>query len=156
MILIWLISILFIGGILAWASERYNQNYPRNIALLTVLLDLLLMLSILPSEPITSEWITAFQIDWIPRFGISLYFALDGLSLLLIILTAFLGAISIGSAWNEIKTQTGFFYFNLLWTLAGVIGVFTALDLFLFFFFWEVMLIHMYFIIAIRGHENNN
>ena len=156
MILIWLISILFIGGILAWASERYNQNYPRNIALLTVLLDLLLMLSILPSESITSEWITVFQIDWIPRFGISLYFALDGLSLLLIILTAFLGAISIGSAWNEIKTRTGFFYFNLLWTLAGVIGVFTALDLFLFFFFWEVMLIPMYFIIAIWGHENKN
>ena len=156
MILIWLISILFIGGLLAWASERYNQNYPRNIALLTVLLDLLLMLSILPSESITSEWITVFQIDWIPRFGISLYFALDGLSLLLIILTAFLGAISIGSAWNEIKTQTGFFYFNLLWTLAGVIGVFTALDLFLFFFFWEVMLIPMYFIIAIWGHENKN
>ena len=156
MILIWLISILFIGGLLAWASERYNQNYPRNIALLTVLLDLLLMFSILPSEPITSEWITVFQIDWIPRFGISLYFALDGLSLLLIILTAFLGAISIGSAWNEIKTQTGFFYFfNLLWTLAGGgIGVFTALDLFLFFFFWEVMLIPMYFIIAIWGHEN--
>ena len=156
MILIWLISILFIGGLLAWASERYNQNYPRNIALLTVLLDLFLMLSILPSESITSEWITVFQIDWIPRFGISLYFALDGLSLLLIILTAFLGAISIGSAWNEINTQTGFFYFNLLWTLAGVIGVFTALDLFLFFFFWEVMLIPMYFIIAIWGHENKN
>ena len=114
MILIWLISILFIGGILAWGSERYNENYPRNIALLTVLLDLILMLSILPSESIASEWITVFQIDWIPRFGISLYFALDGLSLLLIILTAFLGAISIGSAWNEIKTQTGFFYFNLI------------------------------------------
>ena len=156
MILIWMISILFIGGLLAWASERYNQNYPRNIALLAVLVDLLLMLSILQSEPTTSEWITTFQIDWIPRFGISLYFALDGLSLLLIILTAFLGAISIGSAWDEIKTQTGFFYFNLLWTLAGVIGVFTALDLFLFFFFWEVMLIPMYFIIAIWGHENKN
>ena len=156
MILIWLISILFAGGLLAWASERYNKNYPRNIALLTVFLDLLLMLSILQSEPITGDWITSFQIDWIPRFGILLYFALDGFSLLLIILTAFLGVISIGSAWDEIKTQTGFFYFNLLWTLAGVIGVFTALDLFLFFFFWEVMLIPMYFIIAIWGHENKN
>ena len=156
MILIWLISILFVGGLLAWASERYNKNYPRNIALLTVFLDLLLMLIILQSEPSTGDWITTFQIDWIPRFGISLYFALDGFSLLLIILTAFLGVISIGSAWDEIKTQTGFFYFNLLWTLAGVIGVFTALDLFLFFFFWEVMLIPMYFIIAIWGHENKN
>ena len=156
MILIWLISILFVGGLLAWASERYNKNYPRNIALLTVFLDLLLMLFILQSEPSVGDWITTFQIDWIPRFGISLYFALDGFSLLLIILTAFLGVISIGSAWDEIKTQTGFFYFNLLWTLAGVIGVFTALDLFLFFFFWEVMLIPMYFIIAIWGHENKN
>ena len=118
MILIWLISILFVGGLLAWASERYNKSYPRNIALLTVFLDLLLMLSILQSEPITGDWITSFQIDWIPRFGILLYFALDGFSLLLIILTAFLGVISIGSAWDEIKTQTGFFYFNLLWTLA--------------------------------------
>jgi len=151
-----LISILFVGGLLAWTSERYNKNYPRNIALLTVFLDLLLMLIILQSEPSTGDWITTFQIDWIPRFGISLYFALDGFSLLLIILTAFLGVISIGSAWDEIKTQTGFFYFNLLWTLAGVIGVFTALDLFLFFFFWEVMLIPMYFIIAIWGHENKN
>ena len=156
MILIWLISILFISGLLAWVSERYDKNYPRVIALIAVLSDLLLMIAILQSEPASAEWISVLQIEWIPRFGISLYFALDGLSLLLILLTAFLGAIAIGSAWDEIKTRPGFFYFNLLWTLAGVIGVFTALDLFLFFFFWEVMLIPMYFIIAIWGHENKN
>ena len=156
MILIWLISILFIGGLLAWVSERYDKNYPRVIALIAVLSDLLLMIAILQSEPASTEWISVLQLEWIPRFGISLYFALDGLSLLLILLTAFLGAIAIGSAWDEIKTRPGFFYFNLLWTLAGVIGVFTALDLFLFFFFWEVMLIPMYFIIAIWGHENKN
>jgi NADH-quinone oxidoreductase subunit M len=74
----------------------------------------------------------------------------------MIALTGFLGLVAVGSAWNEITEKTGFFYFNLLWTLAGVIGVFTALDLFLFFFFWEVMLIPMYFIIAIWGHENKN
>ncbi len=95
-----------------------------------------------------------FEADWIPRFGISFIFGADGFSLLLITLTVFLGLISLGSAWHEIKERSGFFYFNLLWTLAGVIGVFTALDLFLFFFFWEVMLIPMYFIIAIWGHEN--
>ena len=156
MILIWLISILFIGGLLAWVSERYDKNYPRVIALMAVLFDLLLMLTILQSQSISADWITALELEWIPRFGISLYLALDGLSLLLILLTAFLGAIAIGSAWDEIKTRPGFFYFNLLWTLAGVIGVFTALDLFLFFFFWEVMLIPMYFIIAIWGHENKN
>ncbi len=57
------------------------------------------------------------------------------------------------SSWTEIRARTGFFQFNLLWTLAGVVGVFTALDLFLFFFFWEVMLVPMYFLIAVWGHE---
>ena len=156
MILVWLISILFVGGLLAWASERYDERYPRAIALIAVLLDLILLLDITQMEPVSATWISILQIEWIPRFGISFYLALDGLSLLLIFLTVFLGAIAIGSAWEEIKTQQGFFYFNLLWTLAGVIGVFTALDLFLFFFFWEVMLIPMYFIIAIWGHENKN
>jgi len=57
------------------------------------------------------------------------------------------------SSWNEIRARTGFFQFNLMWTLAGVVGVFTALDLFLFFFFWEVMLVPMYLLIAVWGHE---
>lgn len=156
MILVWLISILFFGGVIAWLSERINPNYPRLIALITVLLDLLFMFVLLGSDPAIGGWIAFIDAAWIPRFGISFYLAADGLSLLLLLLTAFLGLIAIGSAWYEIKDQTGFFYFNLLWTLAGVLGVFTALDLFLFFFFWEVMLIPMYFIIAIWGHENKN
>ena len=156
MILIWLISILFIGGLIAWASESYDKNYPRLIALITVVLDFVLMFMLLQTEPTSAGWISSFEAEWIPRFGISLYFALDGLSLLLLLLTGFLGVVAIGSAWDEIKVQPGFFYFNLLWTLAGVVGVFTALDLFLFFFFWEVMLIPMYFIIAIWGHENKS
>ena len=156
MILVWLISILFIGGIIAWLSERVNPYYPRLIALITVLLDLVLMLSLLGAELATGGWVAAIDAAWIPRFGISFYLAADGLSVLLLLLTAFLGVIAIGSAWDEIKDRAGFFYFNLLWTLAGVLGVFTALDLFLFFFFWEVMLIPMYFIIAIWGHENKN
>ena len=156
MILVWLIGILFLGGIIAWLSERLNPNYPRLIALITVLLDLVLMLTLLGAEPATGGWVAAIDAPWIPRFSISFYLAADGLSVLLLLLTAFLGVIAIGSAWDEIKVRAGFFYFNLLWTLAGVLGVFTALDLFLFFFFWEVMLIPMYFIIAIWGHENKN
>jgi NADH-quinone oxidoreductase subunit M len=155
-ILVWLISILFVGGIIAWLSERINPSYPRVIALITVVLDLLLMLSVLGAEPNSGGWIASVNAEWVPRFGISFYLAADGLSVLLISLTGFLGIIAIGSAWDEVKERVGFFYFNLLWTLAGVLGVFTALDLFLFFFFWEVMLIPMYFIIAIWGHENKN
>ncbi len=163
MILVWLMLILFVGGIGAWLSESRGIGVPRVIALVAIGLDLALVIFMLLTPesigltPVTSEqgeWLVLFQADWIPRFGISFIFAADGFSLLLIALTVFLGLISLGSAWHEIKERSGFFYFNLLWTLAGVIGVFTALDLFLFFSFWEVMLIPMYFIIAIWGHEN--
>jgi len=92
--------------------------------------------------------------EWIPQLGISFFLAADALSLVLVLLTGFLGIMAVGSAWNEIGQRTGFFYFNLLWVLAGITGVFLALDLFLFYFFWEMMLIPMYFIIAIWGHEN--
>ena len=156
MILIYLISILFIGGVVAWLSERLDSRYPRVIALVTVLIDLVVMMSLYGADPVTGGWLASVNAEWIPRFGISFYFAADGLSLLLLLLTGFLGVIAVGSAWDDIEEKTGFFYFNLLWTLAGVMGVFTALDLFLFFFFWEVMLIPMYFIIAIWGHENKN
>ena len=113
------------------------------------------MFSLLDIEG-TSTWVAVFEAPWISRFGISFYLAADGLSVLLLMLTALLGVVAIGAAWDEVLERTGFFYFNLLWTLAGVVGVFTALDLFLFFFFWEVMLIPMYLIIAIWGHENKN
>tara|TARA_R110000824_G_scaffold288508_3_gene476729 strand:- start:48086 stop:49573 length:1488 start_codon:yes stop_codon:yes gene_type:complete len=163
MILIWLMIILFAGGIGAWLAEGRGSDLPRVIALFAILIDLALVVLMLlapqaiglsPVDNGHGEWLVLFQADWIPRFGISFIFGADGLAMLLIFLTVFLGLIALGSAWHEVKQRTGFFYFNLLWTLAGVIGVFTALDLFLFFFFWEVMLIPMYFIIAIWGHEN--
>jgi NADH-quinone oxidoreductase subunit M len=75
-------------------------------------------------------------------------------SLLLAALTIFLGIISVLCSWTEIRERVGFFHFNLLWILAGILGVFMALDLFLFYFFWELMLVPMYFLINIWGHEN--
>src|SRR6185436_19102628 len=70
------------------------------------------------------------------------------------ILTFFLGVMAVLASWKEIKTRVGFYYFNLLWVLAGITGVFVTLDLFVFYFFWEVMIIPMYFLIGIWGHEN--
>jgi NADH-quinone oxidoreductase subunit M len=91
--------------------------------------------------------------EWIPQLGIRFHLALDGLSLTLLLLTAFLGIMAVLSSWTEIRKRAGFFYFNLLWVVAGIIGVFLAVDLFLFYFFWELMLVPMYFLIAIWGHE---
>ena len=86
-------------------------------------------------------------------FGIHFHLALDGLSLLLLMLTFLLGIMSVLASWTEIQEAVGFFHLNLLWVLAGIAGVFLAMDLFLFYFAWELMLVPMYFLIAIWGHE---
>jgi NADH-quinone oxidoreductase subunit M len=99
-------------------------------------------------------WLVEIDAEWIPRLGINFHLAMDGLSLLLVMLTAFLGIMSVAASWTEIKERVGFFHFNLMWSLAGIIGVFLSLDLFLFYFFWELMLVPMYFLIALWGHEN--
>lgn len=160
MLLIGIISVLFIGGLAAWLSESVNTQWPKWISLITIILSGALVIPLFSLQPgnfqlatTSSSWLLIHEIPWIPRFGISFLIALDGLSLLMVALTIFLGLVALASSWTEIDHQPGFFQFNLLWTLAGVVGVFVALDLFLFFFFWEVMLIPMYLLIAIWGHE---
>jgi NADH-quinone oxidoreductase subunit M len=160
MLLIAIIGVLTLGGFAAWLSEGWNRDWPKWISLITIGLVSLLIVPLFKLQPVDvamadsiSSWLLVFEAPWIPRFGISFLFGLDGLSLLMVALTIFLGLVALASSWQEIEVQPGFFQFNLLLTLAGVVGVFTSLDLFLFFFFWEVMLIPMYFLIAIWGHE---
>jgi len=164
MFLLNLILILLVGGAIAWWSERFGKHVPKMAALAIVLLDLAYLLihlnqvsaeqfSIVPTAADAASWLFAYKTAWIPRFGISVELAMDGLSLILVLLTLVLGAIAIISSWNESNDRQGFFQANILWTLAGVIGVFLAVDLFLFFLFWEVMLVPMYLLIAIWGHE---
>lgn len=86
-----------------------------------------------------------------PRFGISIHLAIDGLSLLMVVLTGLLGVLAVLCSWKEIEKYQGFFHLNLMWITGGVIGVFLAIDMFLFFFFWEMMLVPMYFLIALWG-----
>ncbi len=154
MILVWMIGILLIGGLLCWLSAKWNIAMAKWIALISMLIDLVLIFNIWFQERSahhTDTWFINYQVNWIPSFGISFHLALDGLSTVMLMLTFFLGTLSVLCSWKEIKQRTGFYYFNLLWTLAGISGVFVALDLFLFYFFWEVMLIPMYFLIAIWG-----
>ncbi|STM19649.1 NADH dehydrogenase I subunit M [Escherichia coli] len=97
------------------------------------------------------QWQSEFDMPWIPRFGISIHLAIDGLSLLMVVLTGLLGVLAVLCSWKEIEKYQGFFHLNLMWILGGVIGVFLAIDMFLFFFFWEMMLVPMYFLIALWG-----
>ena len=158
MILAWLIIILMAGGIIAWVAGRLNADLPRWIALVTTLACFFISVSLWLDSPAagleTINWIMRFEVPWVPQWGVSFSLALDGLSLLMLLLTFFLGLLAILVSWREINTQVGFFHFNILWVLAGITGVFLTMDLFLFYFFWEVMLIPMYFLIGIWGHAN--
>jgi NADH-quinone oxidoreductase subunit M len=155
MILVLFIIILLIGGILAWITNKRNSILPRIISVISVTINLLLLVVIVIQQGVSSNstWIIDYKINWIQRFGISFHLALDGLSLLMLFLTFFLGLLAVIISWKEINKRVGFFHFNILWILAGIAGVFLAMDLFLFYFFWELMLIPMYFLIGIWGHE---
>jgi NADH-quinone oxidoreductase subunit M len=161
MILLWLILILLVGGLLAWLMDRWSLAAPRWISLLALAIDMGIALFLwfqTPGLMSLSErshaWLAELNLAWIPQLGIGFYLAMDGLSLLLILLTLFIGLLAVLISWTEIQERVGFFHFNLMWILAGIVGVFVALDLFLFYFFWELMLIPMYFLIALWGHEN--
>jgi NADH-quinone oxidoreductase subunit M len=91
-------------------------------------------------------------INWLPDWGISYHLGIDGLSLWLIILSTLLTPISLLGSWNSIEDRVREFNIFILILESAMIGVFCALDLFLFYVFWEAMLIPMYFLIGIFGH----
>lgn len=160
MTLLWILLIPLIAGVLAWASERVDKSWPRWISLAAVAGDLALVAGLWINNASTltlagqNVWIASLNHPWIPSLGASFHLAVDGLSLILLALTMFLGVCSVLCSWTEIEERVGFFHFNLMWILSGIAGVFMAMDLFLFYFFWELMLIPMYFLIVLWGHEN--
>ena len=105
----------------------------------------------------TSAAAPAFQFveraAWIPQFGIEYYVGIDGLSLMLIVLTGFLTPISLLSSWPSIEKKVKEFSILMLLLEASMIGVFCALDIFLFYVFWDFVLIPMYFMIGIWGYD---
>ncbi len=90
---------------------------------------------------------------WLAEYGTSYHVGVDGISLWLVLLTTFLTPIALIGSWAGIQQRVKAFNIFMLLLEAGMIGVFVALDLFLFFIFWEAMLIPMYFLIGIWGHE---
>jgi len=91
---------------------------------------------------------------WMPTLGISYHLGVDGISLLLVLLTTFLMPLVMLSAWNAIESRWKEFAITMLLLETGMLGVFVALDLFLFYVFWEAMLIPMYLVIGIWGGGN--
>ena len=118
------------------------------------------VLGFLVSLPLVFWWkpgveTFSFQenVSWIPSIGARYHLGIDGISLLLVMLTTFLGMIAILSSWSAIHQRTKEYYILLLLLQTGMIGVFVALDFFLFYVFWEVMLVPMYFLIGVWGSD---
>lgn len=155
MMIILMIVTLLGFALLAWRSEKYQAKAPKILALIAVVIATSVFCLQLYLEQQVFEALTVV-VDhvWIETFNIKFQFSLDQLSILLILLTLLLAFISIVISWHEISTRQGFYYFNILCAIAGIIGVFVASDVFLFFVFWEVMLLPITALIAIWGHEN--
>jgi NADH-quinone oxidoreductase subunit M len=104
-------------------------------------------------DPASSEFQFTEHHEWIPAFGIDYDVGVDGISLLLVVLTAFLTPIALLSSWESVERKVKEFSIFLLLLEAGMIGVFISLDLFLFYVFWDAMLVPMYFLIGIWGYD---
>ncbi len=150
-----LIAIPLLGGVAAWLVGRKQPEAARWVALAAMLavagMSLALWLSFGGAGG--AELLLEQRATWIPRFGVEYHLALDGLNLLFVVLTGILGTVAVLTSWREIDDAPGVHYLCVLATIAGIFGVFLAFDLFLFYFFWELMLVPMYFLIGIWGHE---
>ena len=104
-------------------------------------------------DPLGADYQFVERVAWIPAFGIDYHLGIDGISLLLIVLTGFLTPIALLSSWGSVKKKVKAFSVFLLLLETAMIGVFAALDLFLFYVFWDAMLIPMYFLIGVWGYD---
>ncbi|HVA72610.1 MAG TPA: NADH-quinone oxidoreductase subunit M [Candidatus Limnocylindrales bacterium] len=125
----------------------------RRLTLATSVVEFLMSLFLLRGFSLTRS---SYQFQelyrWIPSLHIHYHMGVDGISLFLVLLTTFLTPLAVLCSWNSINTHVKEFFAMLLVLEMGMVGVFCALDLFLFFLFWEVMLIPMYFLIGVWGH----
>jgi NADH-quinone oxidoreductase subunit M len=139
-----------LGAILAFLIT--SEELVKRMALLTSTLTFLM--SLIPFfmfDPSTADMQFFERYDWVPVLGISYEVGVDGISLLLIVLTTFLMPLTLLSSWNSTHTRSREFMICMLFLESGMVGVFAAIDLVLFYVFWEATLIPMYFLIGVWG-----
>ena len=125
---------------------------PRSLATIIFAIEFVLSLGLWWSfEPTFAGWQQSFDRAWIPAWGVRFTLGLDGISLMMVLLTTFIMLLSSYGSFTYIRRKTRAYYALLLVLTTGMLGVFMALDLFLFYVMWEAMLIPMYFIIGIWG-----
>jgi NADH-quinone oxidoreductase subunit M len=132
-----------------------DERNAKRMALLVTTVELLLSLGLWWSFDAREGGMQLLSsVPWIPRWGISYRVGIDGISLFMVLLTTVMMPLSVLASWSSIGRRERAFYALMLVLLTGLVGVFIALDLFVFYVFFEVMLIPMYFIIGIWGGAN--
>ncbi len=135
-------------------DEEHHETLVKNVALIVSLLvfaETLLLWSRFNAASGDFQFVERYA--WIPAFGISYLIGVDGTSLLLLVLTGFLTPLALLSAWESVHKKLKAFCISVLLLESAMIGVFVSLDLFLFYVFWDAMLVPMYFLIGIWGYE---
>jgi NADH-quinone oxidoreductase subunit M len=141
---------LFLVGDQDAAGERLAKKVALVVSLLVFAETLLLWSRFNTGSP---EFQFVERHDWIPAFGISYAVGVDGISLVLLVLTAFLTPLALLGSWESVHKNTRAFCIVVLLLESAMIGVFVSLDLFLFYVFWDAMLVPMYFLIGIWGYD---
>jgi NADH-quinone oxidoreductase subunit M len=153
-ILSWILFTPLIGAVVLLFIPREKDNLHRVIGNVFGMLGLVVSLPLIWRFQIgTPGYQFRESYDWIPSIGAHYSLGIDGISFLLVMLTTILGAISILSSWSAIQNRKKEYYILFLLLQTGMLGVFMALDFFLFYLFWEVMLVPMYFLIGVWGSD---
>jgi len=153
-VLTWLVLLPLLGGGVVLLTGRGREQLARTIGLGISLLTFVATIGLWARFDATvANYQFVERYTWLPEFGISYHVGVDGISLLLIVLTAFLTPLALLCSWESIEERVREFVFFMLVLEAAIIGVFISLDLFLFYLFWDAMLIPMYFLIGIWGYD---
>ena len=142
------------GALLLFFLPKRNLRLIRNVTLLVTLAEFLLSLPLVFWFDDAAKGMQFVQkVPWIPGYGIEYHVGVDGISLWLVMLTTFLMPIAILSTYEAVQKHVKEFMIFMLVLEVGMVGVFLAIDLFLFYIFWEIVLIPMYFLIGVWGSD---
>src|SRR5262245_24171659 len=144
-----------VGALLVLALPRRQDSVIRYATLLTTAVTFVVSLPLyFRFNPSVADYQFVEQRPWIPSLGVTYHLGVDGISVLLVLLTTFLMPLVILSSWTSVESRWKEFAITMLLLETGMVGVFVSLDLFLFYVFWEAMLIAMYLIIGVWAGPN--
>lgn len=143
-----------LGALAILFMARGNSELPKQIAVVATSLSFLLSLVVMLQFERDASFQFTEHVVWLEDLGVSYFMGIDAISLLLVVLTTFIGLISVIWSWGTVREREREYYNAILMLQTGMLGVFMALDLFIFYIFWEVMLIPMALLIGIWGSKN--